>query len=74
MQLIKIEASLILLNENALKADLNVPGLSLQKLIKKKEVKPISSQPKKKIIMFPALTKINMLKTKEFINDNNLFI
>jgi hypothetical protein len=63
-----------LLNEKALKADFKVAGLSPQKLIKKKEVIPIISHPKKKTIKFPEFTKISILAIKEFIKDINLFI
>lgn len=73
-KLTKIAASLTLLKANALNADLNVPARSLQKFIKKKEVSPIISQPKKKTIKFPALTKIIILKTNAFIKDINLQI
>lgn len=45
---IKIAASLNLLKEKALKADLRVEERSPQKLIKKNDVRPISSHPKKK--------------------------
>jgi len=38
-----------------------------QKLIKKKEVNPINSQPKNKVKKFEESTKINILKTKKFI-------
>ena len=54
------------MKENALKADLNVPILKTQKLISKKDVKPINSQPKKSNIKLPEDTKINILIT----NDN----
>jgi hypothetical protein len=60
------------LNEKALKAAFNVPILVTQKLIKKKEVKPISSHPKNKIIIFPAETRSNILKIKEHKNSKNL--
>jgi hypothetical protein len=42
--------SLVLLKEYALNAALSVPTLADQKLIKKKDVKPIISHPKNKII------------------------
>ena len=45
--------SLNLLNEKALKADLKVPTLVDQKLINKKEVIPIISQPKKRLTRLP---------------------
>jgi len=66
------QTSLNLLNEKALKDDFNVDILVFQKLIKKKEVKPINSQPKNKTIVFPEETKINILITKEFIITINL--
>ena len=67
-QIIKInkKKSLNLLKENALNDDFNVAVLVVQKLIKKKEVNPISSQPKKSIIKLPEDTK----KTILIINDN----
>lgn len=71
---IKIAASLNLLKENALKADFKVELLSPQKLIKKKEVNPISSQPKKKTTKLPEFTKIIILTINAFINEINLFI
>jgi hypothetical protein len=43
-----------------------------QKLIKKKDVNPISSQPKNNIIKFPEETKSNILIIKEQINNKNL--
>lgn len=64
--------SLILLNENALNADFKVAVFATQKLIKKKEVKPINSQPKNSIIKFPADTKNNILIIKESKNNKNL--
>ena len=53
--------SLNLLNEKALKADLKVPILTDQKLIRKNEVIPIISQPKNKLIRLPEDTKNTML-------------
>lgn len=64
----KIQTSLILLKTKALKAALTLPTRVLQKLIKKKEVAPINSHPKKKLIKLPAETKISMLITNKFIN------
>jgi hypothetical protein len=49
-----------------LKLDFTVPLLVCQKLIKKKEVKPINSQPKNKVKKFADKTKISILKIKEF--------
>ena len=66
------QTSLNLLKENALKADFKVDILVFQKLIKKKEVKPINSQPKNKTIVLPADTNINILITKELIKTINL--
>jgi hypothetical protein len=66
------EASLNLLKTNALNADFNVDILVDQKLIKKKDVKPISSQPKNKTKKLPLVTKHIILITKEFINNVNL--
>ena len=51
----------------ALNADLSVDTLVDQKLIKKKDVKPISSQPKNKTKKFPLVTKHIILITKQFI-------
>jgi hypothetical protein len=61
--------SLVLLKEYALKAAFSVPTLEDQKLIKKKDVSPIISQPKNKLIKFPEETKktiliINMFRNK----------
>jgi hypothetical protein len=64
--------SLALLNEKALNADLRVLTLQDQKLIKKKDVKPIISQPKKSITKFPEHTKKTILITKEFKKSINL--
>jgi len=60
------------LNENALKAAFKVPIRATQKLISKKEVKPISSQPKNNIIKLPEDTKINILIIKADKNKINL--
>lgn len=62
-------ASLSLLNEKALKADLRVEDLSPQKLIKKKEVRPMSSQPKKKTTRFPEFTSTSMLAIKALMRE-----
>ena len=64
--------SLILLKEKALNAAFNVPILATQKLINKNEVKPINSQPKKSIIIFPEETNISILIIKEDKNNINL--
>lgn len=71
-RLISTAASLTLLKANALNADLKVPARSLQKFIKKKEVSPIISQPKKNTTKLPALTKIIILNTNAFIKEINL--
>jgi len=71
---IKIKKSLILLNENALNAAFNVPTLVTQKLINKKEVKPIISQPKNIMIKLPDETKNNILTIKEHKNNKNLSV
>lgn len=64
--------SLILLNEYALKLDFNVPLLSLQKLINKNDVKPISSQPKKSVKRLFAKSKKTILKINQFSNKKKL--
>jgi len=69
---IKIRKSLNLLNEKALNADFKVEVFAVQKLIKKNEVNPISSQPKNSIIKFPEDTKNTILITKESKNNKNL--
>lgn len=65
------KTSLNLLNEQALNADLKVPTLFDQKLIKKNDVKPINSQPKIIIIKFPDNTNKIILNIKKFKNTNN---
>ncbi len=67
-----IKKSLTLLKLKALNADFNVAAFVVQKLIKKKDVKPINSQPKKSIIVLPEATKNNILITKDKINNKNL--
>lgn len=62
--------SLNLLKKNALNADFKVLTLVFQKLIKKKDVNPINSQPKNSIIIFPAITRIIILITNKFKNIN----
>ena len=64
--------SLTLLKVNALNADFSVAVLVVQKLIKKKDVSPISSHPKNNIIVFPEETKKSMLTTKDNKNNKNL--
>lgn len=64
--------SLTLLNVNALNADFKVAVLVVQKLIKKKDVRPINSHPKNNIIVFPEDTKKSILTTKDNRNNKNL--
>ena len=61
------DASLNLLKTNALKADFNVDTLVDQKLIKKKDVRPIISQPKNNTKKLPLVTKHIILITNKFI-------
>lgn len=63
--------SLNLLKTKALNADFKVDILVDQKLIKKKEVKPINSQPKNNTKKLPLVTKQIILITKQFINNIN---
>jgi hypothetical protein len=67
-----IKKSLTLLKVKALNADFRVATLVVQKLIKKKDVRPISSQPKNNIIVLPEVTKKIILITKDNINSKNL--
>lgn len=67
-----MKKSLTLLNVNALNADFNVAVLVVQKLIKKKDVNPINSQPKNNIIVLPEVTKKIILITNDKINNKNL--
>ena len=64
--------SLNLLNEKALNADLNVPILTDQKLIKKKDVIPIISHPKNKLTKLPEDTRKTILIINKFKKTNNL--
>jgi hypothetical protein len=64
--------SLVLLNEYALNAALSVPTREDQKLIKKKDVKPIISHPKNKLIRLPEETKKTMLIINIFKKRTNL--
>jgi len=57
------------LKEKALKADFRVEDRSPQKLIKKNDVRPISSHPKKKTTRFPEFTSTTMLAIKEFMRE-----
>jgi len=59
------DASLNLLNENALKEAFKVDILVHQKFIKTKDVNPINSQPKKRFIILFVETKKIILQTKK---------
>jgi hypothetical protein len=52
-----------------LKAAFNVPTLETQKLIKRKEVSPIISQPKNNITILPEETNNNILIIKDKRNN-----
>jgi hypothetical protein len=67
----KRKASLLLLNEYALKADFKVFILQTQKLIKKNEVSPINSQPKKRDTKLAELTKKIILIINRFKKTTN---
>jgi hypothetical protein len=62
----KSKKSLYLLKEYALNAAFSVPVRVAQKLISKKDVSPINSQPKNNIIKLPDKTNKTMLTTNEF--------
>lgn len=64
--------SLNLLNEKALNADLKVPILTDQKLIKKKDVIPIISHPKNKLTKLAEETKNTILMINKFKKTINL--
>lgn len=64
--------SLNLLKEYALKAALRVLTLVDQKLIRKNEVNPISSQPKNIVIVLAEVTSKFILKIKDTKNKINL--
>jgi hypothetical protein len=66
--------SLVLLKEYALKAAFRVPTLVDQKLIRKKDVNPIISHPKNRLIKFPAETRKTMLIINMFKNNTSLSI
>jgi hypothetical protein len=66
--------SLVLLKEYALKAAFRVPTLVDQKLIRKKDVNPIISHPKNRLIKFPAETRKTMLIINMFKNSTSLSI
>jgi hypothetical protein len=55
-----------------LKAAFKVATLVTQKLIKKKDVRPINSQPKNNITKLPDVTKKTMLKTNKHKNNKSL--
>jgi hypothetical protein len=62
------KTSLILLKKKALKLDLTVPLLVLQKLIRKNEDNPIDSQPRKSVNkLLPNTSKI-ILNINQLIN------
>ena len=65
------QKSLNLLKLKALNAAFKVPTLATQKLIKKNDVIPISSQPKNKVIKLPAVTKSTILMTNKFKKTSN---
>ena len=69
---IKRKKSLTLLNVYALNADFIVAIFVVQKLIKQNDVKPINSQPKNNIIVFPDETKKIILTTNDKIKSKNL--
>jgi hypothetical protein len=60
------------LKTKALKAAFNVDILVDQKFIKKNEVKPINSQPKKRTNILPLVTRQIILITKQLIKRINL--
>lgn len=60
------DASLNLLNENALNEAFRVDTFVHQKFINTNDVKPINSQPKKKLIKLLVETRKIILKTKKF--------
>jgi hypothetical protein len=61
-----------LLKEKGIPIAFKVPTLDTQKLINKKDIRPINSQPKNSTIKFPDDTKINILIIKEDKNNINL--
>ena len=63
--------SLVLLNEYALNAAFSVPTLVDQKLIKKNDVSPISSQPRNNIIKLPDDTNSAILIINPFKNNTS---
>jgi hypothetical protein len=63
---IKKKTSLTLLKTKALKAAFKVLFLATQKLINTKDVSPISSHPKKRVIRLAEETKKIILSTKLF--------
>lgn len=67
---ISIPKSLILLNKKALKAAFNVLIFVDQKFIKKNDVNPINSHPKKRTNKLPPNTNIHILIINKFMNKN----
>ncbi len=65
------ETSLYLLKDIALNADFNVLIRVDQKLIKKKEVRPINSQPRNNTKKLPLDTSNSMLITNKFIRSRS---
>ena len=70
-KLLNNSISLTKLNVIALKLDLTTPLLVCQKFIKKKDDKPINSQPKKIVKKFPENTRVIILSTNEFNQNKN---
>ena len=68
---INMNRSLTLLKVNALKLHPNVVILNFQKLINKKEVSPISSQPKISVKKLFPQTKLIIDKINQFISRIN---
>lgn len=68
------KTSLTLLNVNAFIADFNVLRRTVQKLISKNEVKPISSQPKNSNNALSAKTNKDILKINQFNIKINLSV
>lgn len=66
------KTSLSLLNINALIAAFKVPLRVVQKFIKKKDVRPISSHPKNINIQLSATTRVAIEITNQFIKSRNL--
>ena len=64
-----IKKSLTLLNVKALNADFRVATLVVQKLIKKKDVRPMSSQPKNNIMVLPEVSRILYYNTRYLLRN-----